>query len=257
MQARDRAARGCADARRHVNRICIAAERPLVDGGTTGYLGQVTTIMKGKTACYDCQPKAAPKGFPVCTIRSTPDKPIHCIVWAKHLFNLLFGVKDDENAVTEVDASLDAAGMVRKLFVDDINKLIGMEDLWKTRKPPVALDLAGPLGAALERAAPARASLGDREVWSPELQVQMLMVRYRELTERAKGGAISWDKDDDEAMDFVLCASNLRANAFGIEMQTSFQCKQMAGNIIPAIATTNAIVSGYMVLEAYKVLDQR
>lgn len=99
-----------ADARRHVNRICVASERPLVDGGTTGYLGQVTTICKGKTACYDCQPKAAPKGFPVCTIRSTPDKPIHCIVWAKHLFNLLFGVKDDENAVTEVDASLDAAG---------------------------------------------------------------------------------------------------------------------------------------------------
>ncbi|KAJ1487725.1 hypothetical protein T484DRAFT_1617518 [Baffinella frigidus] len=90
------------EARRHVNRVCIAAGRPLVDGGTSGYDGQVTTIIKGETGCYDCEPKPAPKGFPVCTIRSTPDKPIHCIVWGKHLFALLFGTKDDANAVAEV-----------------------------------------------------------------------------------------------------------------------------------------------------------
>ena len=42
--------------------------------------------------CFECQPKAAPKSFPVCTIRNTPDKPIHCIVWAKDLlFQRLFG----------------------------------------------------------------------------------------------------------------------------------------------------------------------
>lgn len=30
------------DARRHVNRLCLAAQVPLIDSGTTGYLGQVT-----------------------------------------------------------------------------------------------------------------------------------------------------------------------------------------------------------------------
>lgn len=30
------------------------------------------------------------------------------------------------------------------------------------------------------------------------------MCRYRELADRKKNGAISWDKDDDAAMDFVL-----------------------------------------------------
>lgn len=42
--------------------------------------------------CFECQPKAAPKSYPVCTIRNTPEKPIHCIVWAKDLlFQRLFG----------------------------------------------------------------------------------------------------------------------------------------------------------------------
>jgi len=235
----------------------MAAERPLVDGGTSGYLGQVVTMFKGKTACYDCTPKPAPKGFAVCTIRSTPEKPIHCVVWAKHLFNLLFGVKDDENAVTEVDSSLDAAQVVRKLFVDDIKTSAAKEDVWKGKTPPAPLDLDGSLAASLTTAAPARAVLDDRTVWELGVLVQVLMVRYEELKKRAGDGALSWDKDDDDAMDFVLCASNLRAKNFGIEMQASFDCKKMAGNIIAAIATTNAIISGYMVLEAFKIVDQR
>lgn len=73
------------DARRHVNRLCLAANVPLIDAGTTGYLGQVMPIFKGKTACYECKPKPTQKVYPICTIRSTPDKPVHCIVWAKGL----------------------------------------------------------------------------------------------------------------------------------------------------------------------------
>lgn len=30
------------DARRHVNRLCLAADVLLIDSGTTGYVGQVT-----------------------------------------------------------------------------------------------------------------------------------------------------------------------------------------------------------------------
>lgn len=34
------------DARRHVNKICMAAGLPLVESGTAGYLGQVQPLMK-------------------------------------------------------------------------------------------------------------------------------------------------------------------------------------------------------------------
>jgi ubiquitin-like 1-activating enzyme E1 B len=71
------------EARRHVNKMCLAADIPLIESGTTGFNGQVQVIKKGVTACYDCTPKETPKSFPVCTIRSTPSQPIHCIVWGK------------------------------------------------------------------------------------------------------------------------------------------------------------------------------
>lgn len=33
------------DARRHVNRLCLAADVPLVESGTTGFLGQVILLV--------------------------------------------------------------------------------------------------------------------------------------------------------------------------------------------------------------------
>jgi len=33
-------------ARNHVNRMCLAADVPLVESGTAGYLGQATVIKK-------------------------------------------------------------------------------------------------------------------------------------------------------------------------------------------------------------------
>ena len=67
-------------ARRHVNRVALSAGIPLIEAGTTGYLGQAYTIQKGVSQCYDCTPRAASKKFPICTIRSTPDKPVHAVV---------------------------------------------------------------------------------------------------------------------------------------------------------------------------------
>jgi ubiquitin-like 1-activating enzyme E1 B len=73
-------------ARSHVNRLCLVAEVPLIESGSSGYLGQVSVILKRKTECYDCVPKAAQKTYPSCTIRNTPTELVHCVVWAKSLF---------------------------------------------------------------------------------------------------------------------------------------------------------------------------
>ena len=56
-------------ARSHVNRMCLATRRTLIEGGSTGFAGQAHTIRGGATLCYDCRPKPVQKSFPVCTIR--------------------------------------------------------------------------------------------------------------------------------------------------------------------------------------------
>lgn len=67
---------------------------------------------------------------------------------------------------------------------------------------------------------------------------------------------MEWDKDDDDALDFATGAANLRASVFSIPLKTRFEVKQMAGNIIPAIATTNAIIAGGIIMQALHVLKK-
>jgi ubiquitin-like 1-activating enzyme E1 B len=65
---------------------------------------------------------------------------------------------------------------------------------------------------------------------------------------------LAFDKDDSLSMRFVCAASNVRSRSFHIEAMSIHAAKGVAGNIIPAIATTNAIVAGLQVLAAMKLL---
>jgi ubiquitin-like 1-activating enzyme E1 B len=67
-------------------------------------------------------------------------------------------------------------------------------------------------------------------------------------------GSSHFTKDDALAVVVVSAASNLRSLCYGIPVQSQFAAMGMAGNIIHAIATTNAAVGGLITLEAMKVL---
>ncbi|EDO46454.1 predicted protein [Nematostella vectensis] len=281
-------------ARNHVNRMCLAADVPLVESGTAGYLGQTTVIKKGVTECYECQPKPTQKSFPGCTIRNTPSEPIHCIVWAKHLFNQLFGEADadeevspdteDPEAVGEAGANAAQDGaaannggeiqrqstrlwaeqigynplkLFNKLFNEDIKYLLSMDKLWKKRTPPTPLlwDTVTTESHSSENGSD-DSQLQDQRVWSVQECAKKFSTSIESLKIElsTKGEDLSWDKDDPASMDFVCCAANIRAQIFGIPMKSRFDIKAMAGNIIPAIATTNAVISGIIVMQGLNIL---
>lgn len=93
-------------------------------------------------------------------------------------------------------------------------------------------------------------------LWPPADNARVFLASVAKfVTQRGSEiGSASFDKDDALAADFVTAASNLRAACYGIAQQSAFDARGMAGNIIHAIATTNAVVSGLIVAEALKLL---
>ncbi|KAH9950844.1 hypothetical protein B0H21DRAFT_863854, partial [Amylocystis lapponica] len=351
------------DARRHVNKMCIAANIPLVESGTAGYLGQVQPIIKDRTECFDCIPKPTPKTFPVCTIRSTPSQPIHCIVWAKNYLlplvshdvcteqssslprfpeeppNVLQLFGEDEDSGGELDdaekqgenaqeiatlrkealafktvrAALrtppkdkQVSSAAKMVFHSDILNLLSMADMWRSRAPPTPLafdaiadgtfsldakraevqsqngrghrksakvpvtkgnqGISGASGsgsAGTEKtlngtssSASSATGLKDQRSLSLHDNLDLFVASTEKLAVRLRAGedTISFDKDDDDTLDFVTAAANLRSAAYGIAGKSRWEVKEMAGNIIPAIATTNAIIAGLIVLQALHLL---
>ncbi|XP_039273668.2 SUMO-activating enzyme subunit 2-like [Styela clava] len=261
-------------ARNHVNRLCLAAGVPLVESGSAGYLGQVNVIKRGKTECYECSPKPRQKTFPSCTIRNTPSELIHCVVWAKYLFNQLFGEDDadqdvspdttdleedaadsSEKVSTKIwakDCDYDPEKIFNKLFQSDIEYLLSMDKLWEKRKPPTPIKW-------IQQANNSKHSTSSQMIMSLEENMQLfgnsLTLLKDSLHQEGSSDMLVWDKDDDTAMRFVSSAANIRAAIFGIPQKSIFEIKSMAGNIIPAIATTNAVVAGLIVMQALCILQ--
>jgi len=299
-------------ARQHVNRMCLLCSKPLIDSGSTGYNGQATLIFKGRTQCYDCieKPKQQ-RTYAVCTIRNTPSQPIHCIVWAKFLYNQLFGDNDDpnnedvtpdaddpENLTNEQETpnvttttttnghhristrdwiynqmeEFDPIRVFNKLFYDDIHYLTTMKNLWEKRRQPTPIEYekafqikenqSNGQGDHEPSVVP---KLNDQRIQTISGYVQMFIDSLNDLKHRAdkqrqlastskEPAFLVWDKNDDADLRFVTASANLRAFIFGINLTSKFDVKSMAGNIIPAVATTNAIVAGITVLQARKIL---
>jgi ubiquitin-like 1-activating enzyme E1 B len=153
-----------------------------------------------------------------------------------------------------------------KVFNADIERLRSVEDMWTSRRAPEPLKYDTVLAQANDAIADKKAVLDDdQRVWSLEeslvvfndsldrLSKKILELKKNKAPEDPEP-TISFDKDDIDTLDFVTASANIRSHIFGIDKKSRFDTKQMAGNIIPAIATTNAIVAGLCVLQSFKVL---
>lgn len=68
---------------------------------------------------------------------------------------------------------------------------------------------------------------------------------------------MEFDKDIDSHMRVVTACSNLRARNYTIPEADLYTSRGIAGRIIPAIATTTALVTGFICLEIYKILQKK
>jgi len=284
-------------ARRHVNGVCLAAGVPLIESGTAGYLGQVQVIKGGVSECYECVPQAPPKTFPVCTIRLNPSTPIHCIVWAQSIYKRFFGEiaegeenqdedkpKDDDegltaeekeakkNSISHIDnAKLQrekersfVRGIFHEIFHNDVLYLSSLASLWVDKTPPTPIylsDFEDELDESFHHVSPFfesyvnNAVLPDQRVWSPKENALKFLESTKALNDLGKRE--KWEKDNEVHLDFVTSAANLRACIFHLDLSSRFYVKEQAGNIIPAIATTNAIAAGLIVMKALRILDNK
>lgn len=67
---------------------------------------------------------------------------------------------------------------------------------------------------------------------------------------------IEFEKDDDSNghIKFITACSNLRAMNYSINPVSEFETKGIAGKIIPALATTTAVISGLVSIELLKLI---
>ena len=225
------------DARRHLNRICLTAGRPLIEAGCTGYMGQSRVIIKDISECYECQPKEAPKVYPVCTIRSSPSTPVHCIQWAKMMYELLFGPDTNTDSVVgDMHISSENPNdYLIHLFHDDIVEQIKLVDKWIEKLPPVPLKTHTSIVEFSH-------TLPNTTIHSLDHYVSMFLNSVASIL--ISKDKVNFSKDDSVAVDFVAAASNLRMYNYHIPLMSRWDIESIAGAIVPAIATTNAIVAG-------------
>ncbi|KAF4736257.1 E1 ubiquitin-activating protein uba2 [Perkinsus olseni] len=241
--------------------------------GTTGFTGQCTVIYPQQSQCYECTSKAAPKVYPVCTIRSTPSTPVHCIQWAKLLFELMFGIEDDNSVLADLKEPLnklrcsengssvkedevrrEAVAIFNHLFCNDIKSQLKLTNLWADGKREA------PVPVSFEEAVAAK-SEGDTDVqavWSVATQANLFVDTVSRIfsQRREEIGTMAFSKDDKMAVDFVCAASNLRMHNYHIPLQSRWSVESIAGAIVPAVATTNCIVAGLQCTNLLAILRE-
>jgi ubiquitin-activating enzyme E1 len=340
------------EARTYVDRRCVFFRKPLLDSGTLGTKGNTQVVLPFITESYSSSQDPPEKSFPMCTLRSFPNRIEHTIAWAREAFDTLF-VKGPEIVnlyLTQPDylgASLKQSGnekqtletlkeflvtdkpmsyddciiWARHQFEKSYNHQIAQllynfpkdsttgsgQPFWsgpKRAPDPLKFDPnnethftyveAGAHLHAFNYGIKPNATrehyievLNDMIVpdFKPDPTVKIQANDTDPDPNSASGQAggddndnlnniidqlpapkslagfklepVEFEKDDDtnHHIDFIAAASNLRAENYKIETADRHKTKFIAGKIIPAIATTTALVTGLVNLELYKIID--
>jgi ubiquitin-activating enzyme E1 len=78
------------EARTYVDRRCVFFRKPLLESGTLGTKGNTQVVLPHLTESYSSSHDPPEQSFPMCTLRSFPNKIEHTIAWAREMFETYF-----------------------------------------------------------------------------------------------------------------------------------------------------------------------
>lgn len=206
------------DARIFVDRKCVIYQKPLIDSGTLGTLGNVQTIIPHLTESYASSTDPPEKNVPVCTLRHFPSAIEHTIQWARDRFEGFFTsivveaekFINDENYLEIVlikhdTTTLETLKSIKKSLIDE--RPCEFIDCIRWARIQFEEMFTNQIKQLLFNFPPDQITPSGQQFWSGTKKLPT---------------SIAFDVTQRLHVDFIMAAANLRAELYSLEQNRDY-----------------------------------